>query len=231
MMTQNLTRRQLQFLEALVNLYEKGHLPVSYKDVAISMEVSRWTAYDIIQELYKKGYLTLKYHPVGGKGRSEVLYAPTEEAIELVKSGFYFAPVKSVGNWLTDFHKKIGKLSINAAISFVYGFVEKENNPFLIVLYTISLVSILTKIFNVEINNLYNLKVLLQSNIYAQTVLMFFVESVYGIVEDKYKEEKILLDKEEIEKFDAILKKFRENINHVSQPIQSKIVKYLSLIV
>jgi len=231
MINQKITRRQLQFLESVVKLYEEKQFPISYKEVATSLGVSRWTAYDILQELYRKGYLEAKYRPVGGPGRSEILFAPTEEAVKRVKESSILAPITAISKWMTDVQKKIEKLSINSAINFVFDRVKNESNSFIVVLYTTSLAIILTKVFNVELNNMLNLKAVLESNTYAPAVLMFIVESIYTILEDKYNEEKIALEKDELDKFNDILKKFRESVSQVSPSFQDKVVKYLSALI
>ena len=46
-----LTRRRYQFLEALARLVEEGGGPVHYGDVADSLDVSKWTAYDMMLSL------------------------------------------------------------------------------------------------------------------------------------------------------------------------------------
>lgn len=231
MINAKLTRRQLQFLESVVKIFRDTNKPVSYKDIAMDLGVSRWTAYDILQELYKKGYLTIKYRPVGGPGRSEILYEPTDEALEKVEHATLFTPITTMGKWLTDTQKRLEKLSVDAAINFVFERVKNEQNSLLILLYTLTLTVILTKVFNVEVNQMINLKAILHSNTYAPAILLFLVESIYGILENKFDDEKIKLGQDELHKFQEILKKFRESSAQVSPSFQDKIVKYLGAII
>jgi len=231
MISAKITRRQLQFLEAVVREYRDTHLPVSYRDIAFRLRVSRWTAYDILQELYKKGFLSPKYRPVGGPGRSEILYEPTQEAIEKVEGATMFSPIHSMGKWFVELQKKLEKLSIESAINFVYEKIKNEENSLKVVLYTLSLTVILTKIFNVEINQMINVKAIIQSHTYAPAVLLFLTESIYAVFEDQFDSEKIKLDKTSFQKFQDILKKYRESASQVSPSFQDKIVRYLEAII
>ncbi|BAL81586.1 LexA family transcriptional regulator [Caldisericum exile] len=231
MISAKITRRQLQFLEAVVKLYKETGLPVSYKDIASRLGVSRWTSYDILQELYKKGFLSVKYRPVGGPGRSEILYEPTEDAIERVESANLFAPITTMGKWFVEIQKKIEKLSVDSAINFVYDHIKNEQNSLIVLLYTLALTIILTKVFNVELREMVNLKAIFNSNTYAPAVLMFFVESIYGILEKNKDSEKIKLDLSEFNKLEEIVRKFRDSSSQVSPSFQDRILKLLSALI
>ncbi|MBE1440625.1 Lrp/AsnC family transcriptional regulator [Paenibacillus sp. OAS669] len=79
-----LTRRRMQFLQLLMDLYKKTNLPVHYETLAQSLSVSKWTAYDMLKEIEKLGFLSRSYE-VNAKdtGRSQVVYIPTSKAFEL----------------------------------------------------------------------------------------------------------------------------------------------------
>lgn len=228
MISAKITRRQLQFLEAVVKLYKETGLPVSYKDIASKLGVSRWTSYDILQELYKKGFLSIKYRPVGGPGRSEILYEPTSGAIERVDSANLFSPISTMGKWFIETQKKIEKLSVDSAINFVYEHIRSEQNSLIVLLYTLALTVILTEVFNVELKEMVNVKAILNSNTYAPAVLMFLVESIYGLFEKNIDSEKIKLDQGEFKKLEEIVKKFRDSTSQVSPYFQDRILKLVS---
>jgi DNA-binding Lrp family transcriptional regulator len=82
----NLTARQKEFLCKLVDIYHEGNGPVHYADLASQLQVSKWTAYDIMNVLEKKGMVVRQYalSEEGASGRSQVLFGPTAigEAIE-----------------------------------------------------------------------------------------------------------------------------------------------------
>lgn len=79
-----LTKRRLQFLNKLVQLYQKTKLPIHYETLARSLGVSKWTAYDMLKEIEKLGLIFRSYE-VNQKetGRSQVVFVPSSKAIEL----------------------------------------------------------------------------------------------------------------------------------------------------
>ncbi|MEW6229647.1 MAG: Lrp/AsnC family transcriptional regulator [Bacillota bacterium] len=79
-----LTERRKQFLQKLLDLYRRTNLPVHYESVARALGVSKWTAYDMLKELEKLGYLRRDYAVGrGGVGRSLIVFTPTSEAERL----------------------------------------------------------------------------------------------------------------------------------------------------
>lgn len=81
-----LTKRRLQFLDKLVELYQRTRLPIHYETLATSLDVSKWTAYDMMREMEKQGFVSRSYE-VNSKetGRSQVVFSPTEQATDLFK--------------------------------------------------------------------------------------------------------------------------------------------------
>ena len=80
------TDRQKAFIEKLLELYGEGRGPVHYSQLAKRLGVNRYSAYDMLKVLEKKGFATSSYaletgH--SGPGRSMVLFAPTPQAISL----------------------------------------------------------------------------------------------------------------------------------------------------
>jgi fluoride ion exporter CrcB/FEX len=80
-----LTARQRAFLEKLVELYREHHEPVHYSAVAERLGVNRFSAYDMLKVLEKKGFASSSYALAAGHsgpGRSIVVFAPTAVAEE-----------------------------------------------------------------------------------------------------------------------------------------------------
>lgn len=74
-----LTKRRAQFLERILGLHRDTGRPVHYADVAGSLGVSKWTAYDVLKELEKEGYLRSEYVVNNAErvpGRSMLMYVP-----------------------------------------------------------------------------------------------------------------------------------------------------------
>jgi len=80
-----LSPRQRDFLGRLLDLYREAEAPVHYADVARALEVRPVTAYEMLRLLEDKGLVHSKtVRPQGRKGRSVVVFSPTEEAVALL---------------------------------------------------------------------------------------------------------------------------------------------------
>ncbi|AEF94000.1 iron dependent repressor [Desulfotomaculum nigrificans CO-1-SRB] len=80
----NLTERRKQFLQQIMRLYKKSGLPVHYVTLANLLGVSKWTAYDMLKELEKSGFLKRDYIVNPNElGRSVIVFSPTTKADEL----------------------------------------------------------------------------------------------------------------------------------------------------
>jgi DNA-binding Lrp family transcriptional regulator len=81
-----ITRRRQEFLDKLVGLFQQTGLPVHYATVGQALRVSKWTAYDILRELEKGGFLRAEYavsREEKNPGRSMVMFLPTASALRL----------------------------------------------------------------------------------------------------------------------------------------------------
>lgn len=77
----SLTERRKQFLQSLVDLYHHTKLPVHYETLANLIGVSKWTAYDMLKQLEKQGFITRDYAVRPGEmGRSQIVFVPTKQA-------------------------------------------------------------------------------------------------------------------------------------------------------
>ncbi|WP_258360795.1 hypothetical protein [Moorella sulfitireducens (nom. illeg.)] len=78
-----LTRRRSQFLERIKAIYQETGEPVHYITVAEDLQVSKWTAYDVLLELEKEGFLERQYVVNSNEktpGRSMIMFVPTDLA-------------------------------------------------------------------------------------------------------------------------------------------------------
>ncbi len=77
-----LTNRQVEFVEKLLDLYGEIEESIHYSQVAERLGVSRSTAYEMLRLLERKGYARAHYYldEAGGPGRSTVLFSPTARA-------------------------------------------------------------------------------------------------------------------------------------------------------
>jgi len=81
-----MSKRRFQFLDQLVEMYQKTRLPIHYEALAKAVGVSKWTAYDMLKQIEKSGYVTRSYETNPNEtGRSQVVFAPTAKAAELFR--------------------------------------------------------------------------------------------------------------------------------------------------
>ncbi len=223
-----LTRRQREFLEVLVELYNETGKPVSYKDVAEKMDVSKWTAYDIIQELLKKGFLKVEYRLRPGPGRSEVHYIPKDASMVRVGAKDRKASLELISSWIKDKIEKYEKMGISKSISIISRKVEKEKHPLSVVLYTASLFIMFAKVFKIDIDNFVNLNGLMASKMQPSVLLSFLTELMFTLSE---KEESVLekmnLNSYTLQKFKVLQDKFRDNLPLVTPEEQRKVLSVI----
>lgn len=220
-----LTRRQQEVLKALVKIYLESQAPVSYKEIAEFVGISKWTSYDIIQEIVKKGFANAYYKPKNGPGRTEVLYIPKEVAIDRISD---LEPSKSqffVKKWVSNQIKKFSKQSPESYIKEISNKIIDDKNPLNIVLYVITLLILLSNTTKREIESIINMKSLLSQEIHAPILLSFLVEINFAqfFCEKIHKERKTDLDN----LIKNVLNRFRENIYLISPSSQRRLVEYL----
>ena len=85
-----ITKRQKEFLQSLIDLYQDKGSPIHYSEVAQKMGVSKWTAYDMLQLLRREGLLEVEYlipesdnYKWGKLGRSTITFFPTKKGYTL----------------------------------------------------------------------------------------------------------------------------------------------------
>ncbi|NLE77513.1 MAG: hypothetical protein GX605_12280 [Chloroflexi bacterium] len=96
-----LTPRQHAFLRTLQELYQGTGEPVHYSDLAAEVGVSRFSAYDMLRLLERKGAAASAYalsEEKAGPGRSRVVFCPTEAARNLLRQAAAL-PRPRLGDW------------------------------------------------------------------------------------------------------------------------------------
>ena len=85
-----ITTRQREFLKTLIDLYQEKGSPIHYSEVALKIGVSKWTAYDMLQLLYKEGLLEVEYiipesdnYEWSKLGRSTITFYPTKKGYDI----------------------------------------------------------------------------------------------------------------------------------------------------
>jgi len=81
-----LTKRQKTFIEKMLDIYLESQEPIHYTTVAEQLNLSKYTAYDMLRLLEEKGYVESIYVTrCEGPGRASVLFQPTPKAKESFK--------------------------------------------------------------------------------------------------------------------------------------------------
>ena len=84
-MTVKLSSRQRDFLSNLLDLCREAKAPVHYANVAQALDVHPVTAYEMLRLLEDKGLVRSETaRPQGHRGRSVVVFSPTEKATALL---------------------------------------------------------------------------------------------------------------------------------------------------
>ena len=223
-----LTHRQRQFLEKIVEIYTETGEPVEYTVVSEAMGVSKWTAYDILQELHKKGFLKVEYKVHPGPGRSKIHFIPKTATVEMTKQESKKSTLNVISEWIKERFEKYEKMGISKAISVISRKVEKEKNPLAIVLYTTVLFIMFAKAFKIDIKEIVNLDSLFDSKIRPSVLLSFLMELMFSLSD---KEESILeklhLRNYTITKFKNLQKLFRENVMLITPAEQTKVLSVI----
>lgn len=104
-----LSSRQRDFLSRLLDLHREAKGPVHYANVARALDVRPVTAYEMLRLLEDKGLARSEaVRPQGHRGRSVVVFSPTEKATTLL--------AKLTGNPLSEREWEEAKASILQAL-------------------------------------------------------------------------------------------------------------------
>lgn len=108
-----LTQRRQEFLDAIKKLYQKTQRPVHYQEVADTLGVSKWTAYDFVKLLAEKNFVQIIY--VTDKdglqvGRSRIGIIPVETNSDQQKEALVRSKMEELLNlirkWPSSFRQK-----------------------------------------------------------------------------------------------------------------------------
>ncbi|QSZ27799.1 hypothetical protein ACETAC_02585 [Aceticella autotrophica] len=199
-----LTKRKLEFLKILIKLYEKNNNPVHYMDVAEAIGVSKWTAYDILNELEKLGYVQREYYVSAEKtqGRSLLMYVPD-------KSAYDFFDADYANEWDSikkDLFNSLKRFDGKKTLGNIMKEISHNDKPLNFCAYILTTLMLNIKILDlVSINNVRN-SLLMAS---PDSSLIFFTGVVMGI----------LLNhrfKDDIQKIIEIVGIFHENVKKLN---------------
>lgn len=184
--TGRLTSRQREFLNSLIDIYDTRGQAVSYEDVASRMRVSKWTAYDILHDLYQRGFLRLEHAVTPGKGRSRILYSPEVSALPAKRGAVDHSKAElAASQWLRQQVVQYAKYSVPDSIRMAARSIMSEQNPFRIALRACVLMVLFESAFEPDIEQLVHFRRFLASALSAGTVLAVLSEFMFSLMRDE----------------------------------------------
>lgn len=113
-----LTNRQIECLKALINIYNTKIEPIHYTDLAPILKISKWSTYDLLKTLERKGLIKPVYKELDTtkstkKGRKAVFFVPLfEYPTNILEDDFIQSKEKNFGKKSFTINlKNISKIS------------------------------------------------------------------------------------------------------------------------
>ncbi len=224
-----ITHRQREFLDVLSNLYKETNEPVSYKDVAARLNVTKWTSYDILQTLVKKGLLSVKYNLTPGPGRSEIRFVPKKVVLKRFGMEEDKSELSLINDWMKTQFIQHENESIVKSATVMARKVEREKSPLSTVLHVVLLFALFAKEFRFDVEKIVNMEELLKCKMHHTVLLSFLGEIMFAFVKEERWAAKNLssLSRITVEKFNVIEEKFVESIPLITANEQKKVLSVL----
>jgi len=181
-----ITRRRIDFLQKIKQLYETTNLPVHYARVAELLKVSKWSAYEMLKTLEKEGLLASQYEVNQGEkfpGRAMVLFVPTHLA-DLVLSGKVLKEKVPVKEWqqvkerLLSLCGKLKKTNPSELVEQLMAELPGLESPLIFSAYMIVL--LILQLQTISEKSVGLVKNVVMNTIKAETGLAIFAGAVMG---------------------------------------------------
>jgi len=189
-----ITTRQKEFLKVLINLYKQKASPVHYSEVAQKLGVSKWTAYDMLKLLRRKGFLEVEYlipesdnYKWGKLGRSTITFFPTKKGYAISNLPERKLPIKIAelnklkNNIIQKFEEIKGKFNLKDLFKEA---VQAKSPLIFCACVLLILILLIKKITEgiAEIQLLSQVIPLDARNTYIELVLTVFVGMCFGVL-------------------------------------------------
>ena len=222
------TRRQMDFLRIIKQVYEATSLPVHYARVAEMLGISKWSAYEMLKTLERKGLLTSQYEVDQNKkypGRARVMFAPTQ-LVNLVLSGKTLedmGPVKEfqlLKEKLMSLYEKTTKTAPEELAEQMRTELPGVENPLVFCAYVITILIL-------ELQTLSKTSISLLKNVALEVSegkigLAMFVGAAFGTMAKAASQVQLLSHMSEC------LSGFQKNLAMLSQSEQALLMNFLS---
>jgi len=222
------TRRQMDFLKTIKQVYEATTLPVHYARVAEILGISKWSAYEMLKTLERKGLLTSQYEVDQEKkypGRARVMFAPTQ-LVNLVLSGKTLedmAPVKEfqlLKERLMSFYDKTPKTAPGEFVEQMRTELSSVENPLVFCAYVIAI--LILQLQTLSKSSLSLLKNVVLEVSEGKIGLAMFVGAAIGSMA------KTASQVQPLSQMDGCLSGFQKNLAMLNQAEQELLMDFLS---
>lgn len=221
-----LTQRRKEFLIKIKQLYEKNNAPVHYITVAKKLGVSKWSAYEMLKELEKKGFLATKYIVNPGEknpGRSMVFFIPTKITEEVLSKK------DEISNQLEEWHqtkeyllqifKNLKNPSPQKVIDELLEKMPAIEMPIILSAYIITLLIVCLKIFSSKSIQFIKKHLLFTSK--PEIALSMFVGTVLGNIL------KTAANFNSIDQLTVYIKQFQNSIDEINFQEKTLLMDFL----
>ena len=175
-----LTKRRKEFLLTTIDLFHKTESPVHYSDVGKKLNVSKWTAYDVMKLMENHGLIKSVYS-VSSKdrfpGRSSIMFYPLSSAYEVL--GIPESKIVETKEWLELRDNLLERIRMEKENNYhsLIEEIQKELKdieiPLLYGAYVIVLLLSIIAVFSQ--GNLENIKTIMLLSAKAEIKLLLFV--------------------------------------------------------
>ncbi len=190
----NITKRQREFLENLIDLYQEKSSPIHYSEVARKMRVSKWTAYDILQLLHKNGLVEVEYlipesdnYNWGKLGRSTITFFPTKKgyAISNLPSRTLPAKVAELNKLKSEIIQKFDELKEKFSLKDLLKETLQTKSPLIFCACLLLILILLIKKITEGIAEIKLLSQIIPANAtdtYIELALVVFLGMCFGVL-------------------------------------------------
>ena len=189
-----ITKRQKEFLQSLIDLYQEKGSPIHYSEVAQKMGVSKWTAYDMLQLLSKEGLLEVEYqipesdhHRWEKLGRSTITFFPTKKGYTVSNFSQRNLPIKAaeLNKLKNDIIQKFGEIKEKFNLKDLFKEALQTKSPLIFCACVLLVLILLIKKITEGIAEIQLLSQILPTNAtntYIELALTVFVGICFGIL-------------------------------------------------
>jgi len=178
----SITKRRVEFLNALAKLCEEQECPVHYSLVAERLGVSKWTAYDLLTALKDEGYVEGLYVlNEKGEGRSSLTFKLTSKGERLI-SRTPREDITRVKKEVKERIKSSEKLSINEILQSGLKEISEAKSPILKALNISTILFILSQKMAINWDSIESAYNTLSKSIDPQSGLLGLTALFIGVI-------------------------------------------------